>query len=97
MFGGDGFYNLFALFGFEGAGGVDEAAAEGEALEGSGEDGTLAFGLAGELFGPEAEADLGVAGEGSGAAAGDVAEDEVEEFVVSGVDRKSTRLNSSHI
>ena len=85
LFGGDGFYYLFALFRFERAGGVYEAAAEGEALEGSGEDGPLAFGLTGELFRPEAETDLGVAGEGPGAAAGDVAEDEVEEFVVSGV------------
>ena len=70
---------MLALFGFEGAGGVDEAAAGGEAIEGSGEDGALAFGLAGQFFGLEAEADLGVAGEGAGAAARDVAEDEVEE------------------
>ena len=83
MFGCDGCYNVLALFRFERAGGVDEAAAGGEALEGSGEDGALAFGLASELFGLETEADLGVAGEGAGAGAGDVAEDEVEEVVVS--------------
>ena len=81
MFGGDGFYYLLALFGFEGTGGVDEAAAGGEVLEGSGEDGALALGLTGQFFGLEAESDLGVTGEGAGAGARNIAEDEVEEVV----------------
>ena len=54
-------------------------AAGGEAGERGGQDLALPGGLAGEVGGLEAVADLGIAAEGSGATAGDVAEDEVEE------------------
>jgi len=54
-------------------------AARGEAGEGGGEDLALTGGLAGEVGGLEALADLGIAAERAGAAAGDVAEDQVEE------------------
>ncbi len=77
--GGDGGEDLLVFFGLERAGGVEEVAAGGEAGERGGEDCALAGGLAGEVGGLEAVADLGVAAEGAGAAAGDVAEDEVEE------------------
>src|SRR6266702_8702144 len=79
--GGYGFDDALALLGFQRAGGVDEAAAGCEAFEGSGQDGLLAFGLACQLFGLQAEANLGVASEGASAAAGDVAEDQVEEVI----------------
>ena len=51
----------------------------GETGHGGQKDFALASGLAGEVGGLKALADLGVAAEGAGAAAGDVAEDQVEE------------------
>ena len=80
---GDG-EDLLVFFGLEGAGGVEEVASGGEAGQGGGEDFALAGGLAGEVGGLEAVADFRVAAEGAGAAAGDVAEDEVEEAEVFG-------------
>ena len=77
-FGGYGIDDVLVLFRLERAGGVDDAAAGGEAAGGSAEDGALAGGVAGEVFWAEAMADFGIAGECAGAAAGNVAEDEIE-------------------
>ena len=50
MVGGDGLDDGLVFFGLKRAGGVDDAAAGGEALKGGGEEGALALGLAGELL-----------------------------------------------
>lgn len=76
--------DCFIFFRFQGAGGVQQPPAGREASERSGEDRALARGLACEVGGLEARLQLGIARQRSGAAAWNVAEDEVEEAFVGG-------------
>ena len=87
-------HNGFVLFRLERTGGVDEASAGGETLQRGREDHPLTDGLAGEFLFGESQADLGVAAERAGAAAGDVAEDEVE---LAGAFRKFGRVDDGGI
>lgn len=74
----DGFDDSFALLRLERAGGVEQAAPGGQARERGVQDLLLPAGLAGDLSGCEAVANLGVACERAGSTAGHVAEDQVE-------------------
>jgi hypothetical protein len=70
--------NLLIFFGFEGAGGVNDAAAGPDSAQGGQQQRKLAFGLAGEVFKAQPVADLRVAAQCACAAARHVGKDKIE-------------------
>lgn len=80
LFGENGFDDLLTLFGLKRAGGVEQTTSRREARKSGLQNAGLTGGVASEVGGSEAVANLWIACEGAGAAARDVGEDEIEVF-----------------
>ncbi len=74
----DGLDDALILFRLERAGGVDEPATRREAAGCADEDVSLAGRLAGQFLDAQIVPDLGISGEGAGAGAGNIAENQVK-------------------